>query len=78
MCAADLAAGLPNSGHNYAMTHSAASLSPAARLSEMFTGMSQVLIDVACYISGWTVDVVRIVTGACRCQRFLRRSYNRG
>ncbi|KAK7507320.1 hypothetical protein BaRGS_00001255 [Batillaria attramentaria] len=42
MSASDLASSVPHAGHNYAMTHSASSLTPAAALGEMFGGMSQV------------------------------------
>ncbi|XP_052814769.1 presequence protease, mitochondrial-like [Mya arenaria] len=44
MAAADLAAGIPQAGHSYAMTHSASSLNPAAQVNEMFSGVSQVSI----------------------------------
>ncbi|XP_053386243.1 presequence protease, mitochondrial-like [Mercenaria mercenaria] len=44
MSAADLAASLSNAGHNYAMMHSASSLTPASQLSEMFDGVSQVSV----------------------------------
>ncbi|KAK6166270.1 hypothetical protein SNE40_023007 [Patella caerulea] len=42
MEASDLAMGLADSGHRYAMGHSAASLSPADNLSETLNGMTQV------------------------------------
>ncbi|XP_060572656.1 presequence protease, mitochondrial-like, partial [Ruditapes philippinarum] len=41
MSAAELAAGLSNAGHNYAMIHSASSLTPASQLSEQFSGVTQ-------------------------------------
>lgn len=44
MSAADLASELANAGHNYAMTHSASSLTPAGKLNEMFGGVTQVSV----------------------------------
>lgn len=44
MSASDLASELANAGHSFAMTHSASSLTPAAKLSEMFDGMTQVSV----------------------------------
>ena len=42
MSAAELASMLSHSGHSYAMTHSASSLSAAAKQMEEFTGVTQV------------------------------------
>ncbi|KAK7112412.1 hypothetical protein V1264_011876 [Littorina saxatilis] len=42
MGASDLAASVPHSGHGYAMAHAAATLTPAAALTELFGGMTQV------------------------------------
>ncbi|XP_048237962.1 presequence protease, mitochondrial-like isoform X1 [Haliotis rufescens] len=42
MAASDMASSLSNSGHSYAMKHSSAGLSPAAQLSETFSGVTQV------------------------------------
>lgn len=44
MLASDLAMSVSHSGHLYAMALAASSLSPAARLSEQFGGLSQVFI----------------------------------
>ncbi|XP_076452447.1 presequence protease, mitochondrial-like isoform X2 [Babylonia areolata] len=40
--ASDLASSVPQAGHHYAMSYAASSLSPAAALTELFGGMSQV------------------------------------
>ena len=42
MSAAEQAAMLSHSGHNYAMSHSASSLTPAAKQNEVFGGVTQV------------------------------------
>ena len=44
MSASELAASLSNAGHRYAMSHSASTLSPASRLNEQFSGMTQVSV----------------------------------
>ncbi|KAL4217277.1 Presequence protease [Mactra antiquata] len=44
MCAAELASGLSNSGHSYAMTHSSSSLTPSRKMTEMFDGVTQVSV----------------------------------
>jgi len=49
MGAAELAASLPQSGHSYAMTHSASSLNPAAHAREVFSGVTQVRHVDRCY-----------------------------
>ena len=40
----DLAMSVPQSGHMYAMSAAAKSLSPAAQQAELFSGLSQVII----------------------------------
>ena len=42
MSAAEMAAMLSHGGHNFAMSHSASSLSPAAKKQEEFSGVTQV------------------------------------
>ena len=42
MMAADLADSIADSGHNYALTHSAAGLSEALYLTELTSGLTQV------------------------------------
>ena len=42
MSAADLANGVSDSGHAYAMGHAASSLNPAAALKETMGGLAQV------------------------------------
>ena len=50
MSASDLAASVPQAGHNYAMAYAASTLSPAAALNELFGGMTQVLVRRKCLI----------------------------
>lgn len=42
MSASDMAASLAGSGHRYAMTHSASTLTPLAKWNEVFSGVTQV------------------------------------
>jgi Zn-dependent M16 (insulinase) family peptidase len=44
MTAADLAAGLSNSGHQYATTHAGSHLIPLGKAQEQLSGMEQVLL----------------------------------
>ena len=44
MLAADLSNSIAQSGHSYAMSLASSSLTPAAKLGEMFGGLSQVTV----------------------------------